>query len=141
MTAAAGLIPTRGDQVRSVAMADSGLPPDTIEAFARGLYFVASVDGIEPREADLLRGLLRETESPLTLDDLASKDYGPSDIAAALETTFLRRVFIRAAVAMVKADGRFTDGERHALGQIADAFGMNNAEFGDLEQEAARVQL
>ena len=53
----------------------------------------------------------------------------------------MRRVFIRAAVAMVKADGRFTDGERRALGQIADAFGMNNAEFGDLEQEATRVQL
>lgn len=124
-----------------MANAEPGLPHDTIEAFARGLYFVAGCDGIEPREADLLRNLLRETESTLTLDDLASKDYGPADVAMALETSFLRRVFIRAAVAMVKADGRFTDGERHALGQIADAFGMNNAEFGDLEQEAARVQL
>ncbi len=124
-----------------MATGESGLPHDTIEAFARGLYYVAAVDGIEPREEDLLRNLLRETDSPLSFDDLGSRDFGPTDVAVALETSFLRRVFIRAAVAMVKADGRFTDGERRALGEIADAFNMNNAEFGDLEQEAARVQL
>lgn len=124
-----------------MATADSGLHPDIIDAFARGLYYVAAVDGIEPREADLLNNLLRETESPLQMADLSKRDFGPLDVAQALETSFLRRVFIRAAVAMVKADGRFTDGERRALGEIADAFGMSNAEFGELEQEAARVQL
>lgn len=124
-----------------MANADSGLHHETIEAFARGLHYVAAIDGMEPREADLLTNLLRETESKLTLADLADRDFGPGDVAAALETTFLRRVFIRAAVAMVKADGRFTDGERRALGEIADAFGMSNAEFGELEQEAARVQI
>ncbi len=121
--------------------ADPGLSPDIIEAFARGLYFIAAIDGIEPREADLLSNLLRETESPLTLEHLPSREFGPQELAIALETSFLRRVFIRAAVAMVKADGRFTDGERRALGQIADAFGMSNAEFGELEQEANHVQL
>jgi tellurite resistance protein len=124
-----------------MATADTGLNPDTIEAFARGLYYVAAVDGIEPRETDLLNNLLRETESPLSFADLASRDFGPLDVAQALETTFLRRMFIRAAVAMIKVDGRFSDGERRALGEIADAFGMSNTEFGELEQEAARVQL
>jgi tellurite resistance protein len=124
-----------------MATADTGLTHDTIEAFARGLYYVAAVDGLEPRETDLLENLLRETESPLKLADLSSRDFGPLDVAQALETTFLRRVFIRAAVAMIKVDGRFTDGERRALGEIADAFGMSNAEFGELEQDAARVQL
>lgn len=124
-------------------MADSnaGLGDETIETFARGLYYIAAVDGIEPRETDLLRGLLRETESNLSFEQLADKTFGPLDVAAGLPTSFLRRVFVRAAVAMVKADGRFTDGERRALGEIADAFGMTNAEFGELEQEAARVQL
>jgi tellurite resistance protein len=117
-----------------MATADTGLTHDTIEAFARGLYYVAAVDGLEPRETDLLENLLRETESPLKLADLSSRDFGPLDVAQALETSFLRRVFIRAAVAMIKVDGRFTDGERRALG-------MSNAEFGELEQDAARVQL
>lgn len=118
-----------------------GLPPSTIEAFARGLYFVAACDGMEPREEDLLRNLLRETGATVSLEELSKGVFGPEDLAVALETTFLRRIFIRAAVAMVKADGRFTDGERRALGEIADAFGMSNREFGELEQEAARVQL
>lgn len=124
-----------------MANADPGLSPDIIEAFARGLYFIAAIDGIEPREADLLSNLLRETESTLTLEHLPSTEFGPQELAIALETSFLRRVFIRAAVAMVKADGRYSDGERRALGQIADAFGMSNAEFGELEQEATHVQL
>ena len=45
------------------------------------------------------------------------------------------------AVALVKADGIFSDAERHAIGELADAFGMTNAEFGELEQEAARLSL
>ncbi len=118
-----------------------GLPPSIIEAFARGLYYVAAIDGLEPREEALLRNLLRETGSTLEFDDLGKGPYGPEDVALVLETSFLRRVFIRAAVAMVKADGRFTDGERRALGEIADAFGMSNREFGELEQEAAGVAL
>ena len=120
---------------------DAGLAPDIIEAFARGLYFVAACDGIEPREEDLLRNLLRETEAGLAYDDLVRGGFGPGDIALALETSFLRRVFIRAAVAMVKADGKYSDGERRALGEIADAFGMSNTEFGELEQEAATIQI
>jgi tellurite resistance protein len=120
---------------------EAGLAPDIIEAFARGLYFVAACDGIEPREEDLLRNLLRETEAEVSYDDLARDGFGPGDIANALETSFLRRVFIRAAVAMVKADGKFTDGERRALGEIADAFGMSNREFGELEQDAATVHI
>ncbi|MBC8070413.1 MAG: TerB family tellurite resistance protein [Deltaproteobacteria bacterium] len=120
---------------------EAGLAPDIIEAFARGLYFVAACDGIEPREEDLLRNLLRETEANVAYEDLPRPDFGPGDIANALETSFLRRVFIRAAVAMVKADGKFTDGERIALGEIADAFGMSNREFGELEQEAATVHI
>jgi tellurite resistance protein len=118
-----------------------GLAPDIIEAFARGLYFVAACDGIEPREEELLKNLLRETEASCTFDDLQRGNFGPLDLAGALETSFLRRVFIRAAVAMVKADGKFTDGERRALGEIADAFGMTNKEFGELEQEAAAVHI
>jgi tellurite resistance protein len=120
---------------------EAGLAPDIIEAFARGLYFVAACDGIEPREEDLLRNLLRETEASLAYEDLVQTVFTPGDLANAIETSFLRRVFIRAAVAMVKADGKFTDGERIALGEIADAFQMSNREFGELEQEAATVHI
>ena len=49
----------------------------------------------------------------------------------------MRRIFISAAVAVVKADGEFSGDERRALGEIADAFGISNAEFGDIERAAS----
>ena len=85
---------------------------------------------------------LNETGSELTID-LIKEDpsFDPLEATQVLQTTFLRRIFLKAAVALVKADGVYSDAERHALGDIADAFGISNAEFGDLEQEATGVDL
>lgn len=120
---------------------DTGLTPEHAEVFARGLYHLATVDGLEDRERTLLEEFLEESGLDMKFDDLAGSSFSPTEAAMALETTFLRRVFIKAAVAMVKADGVFSDKERHAIGEIADAFGLSNAEFGDLEQEASRASL
>ena len=119
----------------------AGMDPDVIDVFARGLYHLANVDGLEDREKKLIRDFLDETGSALKFDDLVGSSFSASEAAMILETSFLRRVFVKAAVAMVKADGVFSDAERHAIGEIADAFGMSNAEFGDIEQEAAHVDL
>jgi tellurite resistance protein len=111
------------------------------EMFARGLYYLANVDGLEPREEKLLKEFLEEAGLRLKLDRLAAEGFSPQELAQVIDTTHMRRIFIKAAIAMVKADGTFSDGERHALGEIADAFGLSNAEFGDLEMEAGRVRL
>ena len=42
---------------------------------------------------------------------------------------------------IVKADGVYSDAERKAIGELADAFDLSNAEFGDIEQQATRVRL
>lgn len=118
-----------------------GLSPEHADCFARGLFHLASVDGLEPREESLLREFLAESGSPLTFDDLAGSTFSATEAAMVLETSWLRHIFLKVAVAMVKADGRYSDAERHAVGEIADAFGLTNAEFGDLEQEASRVAL
>jgi tellurite resistance protein len=96
---------------------------------------------MEDRERVLIEEFLREAGSELTVRDLDGTSFSATEAAMVLETTFLRRVFVKAAVALVKADGIFSDAERHAIGEIADAFGMSNAEFGDIEQEASRVDL
>jgi tellurite resistance protein len=111
------------------------------EMFARGLLYLANVDGLEAREEKLLKEFLEEAGLRLKLDKLAAEGFSPQELAQVIDTTHMRRIFIKAAIAMVKADGKFSDGERHALGEIADAFGLSNAEFGDLEQEAGRVRL
>jgi uncharacterized membrane protein YebE (DUF533 family) len=118
-----------------------GLPLEVVEVFARGLYHLANVDGIDEREKTMIREFLAEAECGLTLESLADGSFSALEAAMVLETTFLRSVFVKLAIAMVKADGKFSDAERQAIGEIADAFGMSNAEFGALEQEASRVDL
>jgi DnaJ-domain-containing protein 1 len=119
----------------------SFLTPEEVDVFARGLYHLANVDGIDDREEQLIREFLDEAQSDLSIDDLKASPFLPTEAALMLRATYLRRVFIRAAVALVKADGKYTDRERRAIGEIADAFGMSNSEFGDLEQEAERMSL
>jgi len=121
---------------------NSGLSTEAADLFARGLFHLANVDGMDQREEDLLRDFLQESGCSLKFDDLKqSADFSMHEAAQVLETSFHRRMFIMAAIAMIKADGEFSTAERHALGEIADAFGLSNAEFGDLEQEASRASL
>lgn len=121
---------------------NSGLSTEAADLFARGLFHLANVDGLEKREEDLLREFLSESGASLKFDELKSDaDFSMHEAAQVLETSFQRRMFIMAAIAMIKADGEFSQAERHALGEIADAFGLSNAEFGDLEQEASRASL
>ncbi len=120
---------------------EGGMTPEVIDLFARGLYHLASVDGIEEKEERLISEFLEESGTEISFDSLKDTKFTAQEAALTLETTYLRRVFVRAAVALVKADGVFSDAERHAIGELADAFGMSNAEFGDLEQEAARAGL
>ncbi len=110
--------------------------------FARGLYYLASVDNhVDAREVKLIEEFLSETGSALTLDDLKTRQFSVYEAVQVLEATFLRRIFVKAAIALVHSDGVYTDDERHALGEVADAFGLSNAEFGDIEQEARHISL
>jgi tellurite resistance protein len=118
-----------------------GLTAEEIDVFARGLYHLANVDEMDPREEKLIRDFLAEASSDLTFEALESSRFSATEAALTLEASYLRRIFISAAVALVKADGKFTDNERRAIGDIADAFGMSNSEFGELEQDAQRLSL
>lgn len=120
---------------------EGGLTPEVIDLFARGLYHLASVDGIEDKEQQLISEFLEESGAKISFESLKDTKFTAQEAALTLETTYLRRVFVRAAVALVKADGVFSDAERHAVGELADAFGMSNAEFGDLEQQATHAGL
>jgi tellurite resistance protein len=121
---------------------DSGLRPQEVEVFARGLWYLATIDGeADDREQAMIREFLEETGSDLSWAEVTRGDFAPLEAANLLETTFMRRIFMKLAVALVHADGVYTDNERHAIGEFADVFGFNNAEFGELEQAAKRVEL
>jgi tellurite resistance protein len=118
-----------------------GLTPEVIDVFARGLFHLANVDGIDGREEKLIREFLTETGSDLKYEDLTGSEFSIMEAALVLETSHIRRTFVKAAVALVRADGVYSDAERKAIGEIADAFDMSNAEFGDIEQQAARLRI
>ena len=123
-------------------MADSLLDPQEVEAFARGLWVLATADGeAHPSEQALIREFLADTGNTVSWEQATAPDFGPSDVAIQLESTFLRRVFMKAAVTLVHADGVYTDNERRVIGEFAEAFGLSHTEFGELEQAAKMVDL
>ena len=119
-----------------MAAADNaGLTPEQVDIFARGLYYLASLDGIEPREADLIAEFLRDTGAAVGLDELKSSAFSPIEAAQVLET-YLRRIFIKTAFTLVRADGQVTYPERRALAELADVFGITNVDLVELEHES-----
>lgn len=123
-------------------MADSVFEPQEVEAFARGLWMLASVDGeAHPAEQALIREFLADTGNTVSWDQVTADELGPRDIAMTLDNSFLRRVFMKAAIALVKADGVYTDKERELVGEFAEAFGLTHIEFGELEQAATKHPL
>lgn len=119
----------------------SGLSQEAADIFARGLYALANIDGIEAREERLIKEFLSESGCDTPWEELKASSFDALEAAQVLETTWHRRMFVKAAIALVKADGVYSDKERTAIGSIADAFGLSNAEFGELEQQAARERL
>ncbi|RMH00453.1 MAG: TerB family tellurite resistance protein [Deltaproteobacteria bacterium] len=122
-------------------MADDSLTREEAEVFARGLYHLATLDGITPDEQRLLEEFVEETGLGTSISDLADPPFSPIEAAQVLETSFLRHLFLKTAVAMVHADGHYSDAERRALGEIADAFGISAADFAMIEQEGERASL
>lgn len=121
---------------------DSGLRPHEVEVFARGLWYLATIDGeADAREQAMIKEFLEEAKSDLKWEEVTRGDFVPMEAANLLETTFLRRIFMKVAVALVHADGVYTDNERQAIGEFADVFDMSNADFGEIEQEGKRVEL
>lgn len=121
-------------------MADDALTPEEVEVFARGLYYIAAQDGIDERETELIKEFLADANSELQVGDLDG-DFSPLEAAQILDTTFLRRIFLKLAVALVRADGVYSENERVCLGAFADAFEISNAEFGQIESSARELTL
>lgn len=114
---------------------------DEIDVFARGLHHLASVDGIDPRETALIAEFLRESGAATSLDDLQGSSFSKYEAVQVLDKTYLRRIFLKTAIALVHRDGQVSLAERRALAELADVFGLSNREFVELEHEALSAGL
>lgn len=92
--------------------------------FARGLYHVATCDGLDPREAQALRVFLERTGQPDDLDALGEEPFDYAEATEALDSTWLRRTFVQACRLMVQMDGVVSNAERDAMRALAAALGV-----------------
>ena len=109
---------------------------DQVDVFARGLYHVAAVDGVDDSEVKLIHDFLKEAEYPELEQDLAQTSFHVAELAA-LESNFLKRVFLKACLVLVRADGVITDEEKDIVRQISAYLGLDE-DFEQIDAEAAK---
>jgi uncharacterized tellurite resistance protein B-like protein len=98
--------------------------PQEIEAFAEGLYRLATVDGVHEAEVKIIREFLEEAGAAEKLEGLGKTDFDASQLPWALRTEHMRRVFLKTCWALVKSDHEVTDKERALIGEYAEHLGL-----------------
>ncbi len=95
--------------------------------FARGLYHVAVCDGLHPRETAAVRAFCARARLDVALEALGAEPFDFAEAAAALDSPWLRRVFVEACRRLVQVDGQVTPTERDLLRSMAAALGLGEA--------------
>lgn len=98
--------------------------PERTQIFARGLYHVAACDGVHPQEEAIIRQFLRQVGLPDDIAPLAATPFDYAEAARALNSMWLRRIFLSACRAVVLADGHISEAERDCMRSIAAALGL-----------------
>lgn len=110
------------------------LTPEQAAAIARGLYAVAHADGIHEQEANLIAGFWEEAGgSEHALGELKShKPITGEELASALPSPELRRLFIKTALLLAFADGEVSAKESALVRELTAKLGLGG-ELGALE--------
>lgn len=98
-----------------------------VDLFARALYHVATVDGVDDREVAVIKEFVEDAGFPDLLDGIEKTAFRPAEAALVLETTDKRRLLLKALYVLVKADGVITQAERLRMLSIADALGLSSS--------------
>jgi hypothetical protein len=113
---------------------------DQARVIAAGLHTLSLVDGADAggQERALIEEFLRDAGHPDLIGVIGKDTFDPATAYQLLETRFLRRVFLEAAVILVRSDGRVSDGEREALDWLARGFGVDGGADALLANTAAQ---
>lgn len=102
------------------------LTQEQTAVFAAGLHYVASVDGFTDEERAVIREFVTDAGFPQLAEQIDSLEFDLDRAVAVLDSTFLRGLFIKACILLVRADGAITEAERNALQFLSAALGRND---------------
>ena len=111
------------------------MTPDQVDVFARGLYHVAQVDGIDDSELKMIHEFLEETGQTGMAKELETSGFRVNELAI-LETSFLKRVFLKACLVLIRSDGKITDEEKTIVAMIAEYLDLED-DFDEMLAAAA----
>lgn len=130
-----------------MSASDSGsgefeLTAEQVEVIAAGLYQLAACDGVDEsgRELALIREFVEEAGYGNLSKGLAELPFDPATAFEVLDSSWLRKVFLEAALLVVKADGVVTDEERETFEWMAMAFGVAGG-VDEIERQIQGVSL
>lgn len=117
---------------------------DDAAAIARGLFALARVDGHDEREGILIKSLWMDAvgyEGEIDLQTIEKlSDITPKELAAALRSIELKRVFVKTALLLAWADGDVSAKEKAWIAEAAGAFGISDKDLAR-EDELVRTFL
>ena len=113
---------------------DIQLEPAQATAMARGLYAIAHADGLHEREAALVAGFWEEAGgSEKALEELGKHPpITSAELAQAMPSVELRRLFIKTALLLAFADGQVSGKESELVREFTHKLGLGG-ELADLE--------
>jgi tellurite resistance protein len=111
-----------------------------VDLFARALYYVAAVDGVDPRELEVIRQFVRDAGYPDLVTGIEQTRFRPEEAALVLTTTDKRRLLLKTLFVLVKADGVITQPERLQMLHIADVLGLAQS-LDEIEKTVAAVKV
>lgn len=114
------------------------------EAIARGLYAVANADGnVHPRELALISEYYAAgSDGPSDFAALErSGPITPEALAAQLDRSEVRELFIKTALLMAYTDGTFGKGEGECINRYAAALGIDAATVAAMDTQVREYLL
>lgn len=102
-----------------------GFTRDQVTAFAAGLYSLAACDGVDEREVAIIKEFVSDAGYAELGDRLESLTFDPVEAYRLFESSWLRGLFLRAALLVIKSDGSVSDPEVEMLDFMAEAFGIS----------------
>lgn len=100
-----------------------GLTTSQIEVFADGLYYFANLDGVHENELEVIREFLNESGHPDYFEKLSTVEFTVERAFRVLDTSYLRRLFLKACLVTCMSDHTLTPAEEDAMEFLVHVFG------------------